>query len=186
MNEHLHQPNAAQLAEIEESCACLNVRKAARAITQLFDEVLQPTGLRSTQFPLLVTVALLGEAPVTQLAEELVMDRTTLARNLKPLESQGLLTQGDQAAFAGYCSAWARWVRFERLVQREKAADVAIGQGYANAATKALHQLTQLLARFGLSPSDRNQVAAVPPRPPGQQTKLGSFLAGAKAGGADA
>ena len=92
MNEHLHQPNAAQLAEIEESCACLNVRKAARAITQLFDEVLQPTGLRSTQFPLLVVVALLGEAPVTQLAEELVMDRTTLARNLKPLESQGLLT----------------------------------------------------------------------------------------------
>ena len=92
MNEHLHQPNTAQLAEIEESCACLNVRKAARAITQLFDEVLQPTGLRSTQFPLLVAVALRGEAPVTQLAEELVMDRTTLARNLKPLESQGLLT----------------------------------------------------------------------------------------------
>jgi len=92
MNEHLHQPNAAQLAEIEESCACLNVRKAARAITQLFDEVLQPTGLRSTQFPLLVVVARLREAPVTQLAEELVMDRTTLARNLKPLESQGLLT----------------------------------------------------------------------------------------------
>ena len=92
MNEHMHQPNAAQLAEIAETCACLNVRKAARAITQLFDEVLQPTGLRSTQFPLLVVVALLGEAPVTQLAEELVMDRTTLARNLKPLESLGLLT----------------------------------------------------------------------------------------------
>src|SRR5438132_1228803 len=102
------------------------------------------------------------------------------------LESQGLLTQGDQAAFAGYCSAWARWVRFERLVQREKAADVAIGQGYVNAATKALHQLTQLLARFGLSPSDRNSVAAVPPHRPGRQTKLGSFLAGAMAGGADA
>ena len=92
MNEHLQQPHAAQLAEIEESCARLNVRKAARAVTQLFDEVLQPTGLRSTQFPLLVAVALRGEAPVTQLAEELVMDRTTLARNLKPLESQGLLT----------------------------------------------------------------------------------------------
>ncbi len=92
MNEHLHQPNAAQLAEIEESCACLNVRKAARAITQLFDEVLQPTGLRSTQFPLLVVVARLREAPVTQLSRELVMDRTTLARNLKPCVRQGLLT----------------------------------------------------------------------------------------------
>jgi DNA-binding MarR family transcriptional regulator len=68
------------------------VRKAARTVTQLFDEVLQPTGLRSTQFTLLVAVALLGEAPVTKLSEALVMDRTTLARNLKPLESQGLLT----------------------------------------------------------------------------------------------
>src|SRR5258707_7844695 len=92
MNEHLHQPNATQLAEIKATCTCSNVRKAARAVTQLVDEGLQPTGLRSTQFTLLVAVALLGEAPVTQLAEELVMDRTTLARNLKPLESQGLLT----------------------------------------------------------------------------------------------
>ncbi len=91
MNEHMHQLNEAQLAEIEETCACLNVRKAARAVTQLYDEVLQPTGLRSTQFTLLVAVALAGEAPVTRLAEALVMDRTTLARNLKPLESQGLL-----------------------------------------------------------------------------------------------
>src|SRR5213078_2148065 len=92
MNEHLHQPNAAQLAEIKATCACANVRNAARAVTQLFDEVLQPTGLRSTQFTLLVAVALLGEAPVMQLSRALVMDRTTLARNLKPLESLGHLT----------------------------------------------------------------------------------------------
>src|SRR5438874_8032803 len=79
MNEQIHQPNAAQLAEIEATCACSNVRKAARAVTQLFDE-------------LLVAVARLREAPVTQLSRALVMDRTTLARNLKPLESLGLLT----------------------------------------------------------------------------------------------
>jgi len=48
--------------------------------------------LRSTQFTLLVAVALSGEAPVTQLSRALVMDRTTLARNLKPLQSLGLLT----------------------------------------------------------------------------------------------
>jgi DNA-binding MarR family transcriptional regulator len=92
MTEHLHQPNAAQLSEIEETCACLHVRKAARTVTQLYDEVLQPTKLRSTQFNLLVAVALAGEAPVTRLAEALVMDRTTLARNLKPCVRQGLLT----------------------------------------------------------------------------------------------
>src|SRR6266567_3350628 len=60
MNEQIQQPNAAQLAEIEATCACSNVRKAARAVTQL--------------------------------SRALVMDRTTLARNLKPLESLGLLT----------------------------------------------------------------------------------------------
>jgi DNA-binding MarR family transcriptional regulator len=92
MNEQIPQPNAAQLAEIEATCACSNVRKAARAVTQLFDEMLQPTGLRSTQFTLLVAVALLGETSVTQLSRALIMDRTTLARNLKPLESLGLLT----------------------------------------------------------------------------------------------
>ena len=92
MNDKLHQLNSAQLAEIEATCACSNVRKAARAVTQLFDEVMQPTGLRSTQFTLLVAIALLGEATVTKLSEALAMDRTTLARNLKPLESQGLLT----------------------------------------------------------------------------------------------
>lgn len=70
----------------------MNVRKAARAVTQLYDEVLQPSGLRATQFNLLVAIALAGEAPVTRLADALVMDRTTLTRNLKPLESQGLIT----------------------------------------------------------------------------------------------
>src|SRR6266481_44296 len=92
MNEQIPQLKAAQLTEIEATCACSNVRKAARAVTQLFDELLQPTGLRSTQFTLLVAVARLREAPVTQLSQALVMDRTTLARNLKPLESLGHLT----------------------------------------------------------------------------------------------
>ncbi len=92
MNEQIHQSNTDQLAEIEATCACSNVRKAARAVTQLFDEMLQPTGLRSTQFTLLVAAARLREAPMTRLSRVLVMDRTTLARNLKPLESLGLLT----------------------------------------------------------------------------------------------
>ena len=91
MNEQIHQPNTAQLAEIEATCACSNARKAARAVIQLFDEMLQPTGVRSTQFPLLVAGALLGETPVMPLSQVLVMDRTTLARNPKPFESQGLL-----------------------------------------------------------------------------------------------
>lgn len=82
-------------AEMVATCVCLNTRKASRAITQFYDRVLQPSGLRTSQFGLLGVIALAGEATMTHLAEEMVMDRTTLTRNLKPLESQGLITIVD-------------------------------------------------------------------------------------------
>ena len=72
-------------------CTCANLRKAARIVTQRFDDALQPVGLGATQLPLLVAVAASGPIPISALAELLVMDRTTLTRNLKPLERDGLL-----------------------------------------------------------------------------------------------
>ncbi len=72
-------------------CACFNLRKTTRAITQLYDEALRPTGLRVTQFSLLIATMMLGSVTVTRLAEIGVMDRTTLTRNLKPLEKKGLI-----------------------------------------------------------------------------------------------
>ncbi len=72
-------------------CVCFNLRKTARWITQLYDDALRPTGLRATQFSLLAATNHLGSATITQLADVMVMDRTTLTRNLKPLESQGYI-----------------------------------------------------------------------------------------------
>ncbi len=72
-------------------CTCYNLRKATRAVTQLYDEMLRPSGLRVTQFSLLSAVGLFGTVSVSALAEEAVMDRTTLTRNLQLLESQGLI-----------------------------------------------------------------------------------------------
>ena len=74
-----------------QACACFNVRKTARVITQLYDEVLRPTGMRITQFALLMAAAGLGPVTVTRLAKLGAMDRTTLTRNLRPLEEQGLV-----------------------------------------------------------------------------------------------
>ncbi len=72
-----------------KNCTNFNLRKAARVVTHLYDEMLKPSGLRSTQYSLL-TVLSLGEAEtISNLAHKLVMDRTTLTRNLKPLQSQG-------------------------------------------------------------------------------------------------
>jgi DNA-binding MarR family transcriptional regulator len=72
-------------------CACFSLRKAARAVTQRYDDALRPAGLRTTQFSLLTLLRLAGPAPMTRLAEEAVMDRTTLARNLKVLQRAGLV-----------------------------------------------------------------------------------------------
>ncbi|QFS50723.1 MarR family winged helix-turn-helix transcriptional regulator [Nostoc sphaeroides] len=60
-------------------------------MTQHFDEVLKPSGLLVTQFTILAAVAIAKSATVNELAEILVMDRTTLTRNLKPLEREGWL-----------------------------------------------------------------------------------------------
>ena len=86
-----------KLAEMARTCACFNFRKASRSVTQLFDQVLAPSGLRSTQLVILVTGQLLGPSSIARLARELVMDRSTLTRNLKPLMNLGLLrlSQGD-------------------------------------------------------------------------------------------
>ncbi len=74
-----------------ENCACFNLRKATRAVTQLFDGALQPIGLRGTQLGILMEISSAGSETIGQLAERLVMDRSTLARDLKPLEKQGLV-----------------------------------------------------------------------------------------------
>ena len=77
--------------EPARSCVCFNLRKSARAITQRYEEALTPTGLHATQFSLLVATRLMNTTTISQLAKALVMDRTTLTRNIKPLEKQGLL-----------------------------------------------------------------------------------------------
>ena len=72
-------------------CACFNIRKASRVVTQYFMETMQPSGLRSTQFTILAMLAASETLTISELAERLVVDRTTLTRNLGPLEKQGLV-----------------------------------------------------------------------------------------------
>lgn len=60
-------------------------------VTQTYDEALKPSGLKSTQFSLLAVLDGIGTVPLSQLADSLVMDRTTLSRNLKPLTDKQLV-----------------------------------------------------------------------------------------------
>ncbi|NJL37207.1 MAG: winged helix-turn-helix transcriptional regulator [Leptolyngbyaceae cyanobacterium RM1_406_9] len=76
---------------VPASCTCFSLRKATRVITQFFDERLQSSGLLVNQFTLLAALSQAGSPTMKALAQILVMDRTTLTRNLKPLQRQGLI-----------------------------------------------------------------------------------------------
>lgn len=72
-------------------CTWFNIRRASRAITQYFDNYFRPYGIRVTQGNILGILNFKGESSITELAEFLFMDRTTLTRNIKPLQKKGLL-----------------------------------------------------------------------------------------------
>lgn len=127
------------LSEVRR-CACATIRRTDRVLTQFYDEVLAPSGLYVTQFTLLA--ALTEAAPVTinRLAEILVMDRTTLTRNLEVLAKQHLVRieegqdrrtrlvlltyEGEEALRR----AWPLWqeaqARIERTLGRERFEDL--------------------------------------------------------------
>ncbi len=84
-------PDLDKCFKAAEMCACGNMRKATRAITQLYDEALRPSGLRATQLALLVAIRVRGPVTVKDLAQITVTDRTTLTRNLQPMEQKELI-----------------------------------------------------------------------------------------------
>src|SRR2546426_35337 len=117
-------------------CACANIRRTDRVITQFYDEVLAPSGLNAPQFALLATLAEVAPITIRRLAEIMVMDRTTLTRNLKLLIKEHLvrgeegedrrrrlafLTQEGEQALQ---RAWPLWqeaqARFEQALGRER------------------------------------------------------------------
>jgi DNA-binding MarR family transcriptional regulator len=72
-------------------CAAGTLRRANRVVSRLYDSFLKPSGIRATQYTVLSIIAARGPVSVNQLATMLVMDRTTLARDLKPLEREGFI-----------------------------------------------------------------------------------------------
>jgi len=74
-----------------EVCNCLALRQASRHVTQFYDQLLASSGLRTTQFSILIRLKRAGPMTINALAKALVMDRTTLGRNILPLEREGLI-----------------------------------------------------------------------------------------------
>jgi len=112
-------------------CTCFRVRKAARRVTQLYDHFLAGAGLRITQFSLLANLRYAGPLTMTELATRLAMDRTTLTRNLRPLQRLGFVavSVGDDrrrrllavtpAGEKAYRAGVGQWQKAQHAVQDE-------------------------------------------------------------------
>ena len=85
-------PQAIAPRAIVEVCFCHHTRRAARAISRVFDEALSPSSFRASQFNILAVIAARDHTSAAEVAGILAMDRTTLSRNLKPLRKAGYLT----------------------------------------------------------------------------------------------
>jgi DNA-binding MarR family transcriptional regulator len=134
-------------------CYCTALRKAARNISQVYDASLKGSGIKATQFALLAELTRHTANPLTmnELAERLVMDRSTLGHNLRPLEREGLvairvdkedhrsrrvvLTAKGATKFS---EAAKLWKQAQELYER------AIGQGQAENLRDTLHRIAAL------------------------------------------
>src|SRR5947207_6764521 len=77
--------------EVRDTCLCLHLQRAARAVARRFDAALRPLGLTSGQFSLLMSLNRPQPASIGDVSALLAMDRTTLTANLKPLERRGFV-----------------------------------------------------------------------------------------------
>jgi DNA-binding MarR family transcriptional regulator len=122
-------------------CNCLALRQAARHVSQFYDQFLIASGLRTTQYSILARLHRKGPMSINVLAAELVMDRTTLGRNILPLERDGLiaiepgridrrskelkLTKAGTARLRAASEAWRQaQARFEAAFGSKRAKDL--------------------------------------------------------------
>jgi DNA-binding MarR family transcriptional regulator len=149
-------PDFSQLArKVATECRGLRVRQVSRLITRVYDECLRSLDIQESQFSVLVAIAMFGEngATIGALANGLVMDRTTLTRNLAPLEKAGLLRVArspddarariivlTRAGERKIESAYPHWERAQKRVRRALGAERG----------EALHsQLTEIVGLAG-------------------------------------
>ena len=104
-------------SDVAGVCVCRKTRETARKISRIYDDLLQPAGIKSTQFTMLAAITLQGGTTLTKLAETLGMDRTTLSRNLKPLERSGLI----EVSAEGYRRARSAGITSKGVATMEKA-----------------------------------------------------------------
>jgi DNA-binding MarR family transcriptional regulator len=122
-------------------CNCTALRKASRRVSQMYDGALAPCGLKSTQFSILSEIERHGDQSLTmgKLADAMIMDRSTLGHNLRPLEHDGLISivtckadrRWKQVVLTGkgretYARAYSLWHEAQRHFEHSFGASEAV------------------------------------------------------------
>ena len=135
MTGNSYRESQAERERRRTECVCINLRYMSRLVSQIYDDALAPAGLKITQFCLLRAIARLEPASVGALAEDQELDRTTLTRNLAPLERDGMIEQTagadkrkslarlTRAGSAAIARALPHWERVQSELRRSLGAE---------------------------------------------------------------
>src|SRR5882724_11183983 len=125
-------------------CMCATVRRASRALTQLYDETLRPLGLRATQFTILQALSLAGEVSQGELGQILAMDSTTLTRTLRIMGREGWIAErrGEDRRERLLRLAKAGRYQFDRALPCWEKAQTRLGRQLGEKRWHALMKLT--------------------------------------------
>jgi DNA-binding MarR family transcriptional regulator len=138
-------------------CNCLAVRQAARYITQFYDQYLAAAGLRTTQYGILAKLKRQGPMSINALAAQLIMDRTTLGRNVRPLERDGLIViEPDPADRRSKVLRLTKTgdTRFERAHKGWAEAQGRFEGAYGGKRASELRRRLRAVVASGLAPFD--------------------------------
>ncbi|HVO88524.1 MAG TPA: MarR family winged helix-turn-helix transcriptional regulator [Casimicrobiaceae bacterium] len=150
MKPSRHDAPSGAAGSLQGACACGRLRRATRALTQLYDDAMAPAGLRVTQFSVLRTLARDGSTRISDLASQQLLDRTAMSRHLDPLVKRGLVSIGrgsdgrtrEVAITAGGMrelhDAEPYWKKAQREVER------TLGNRKLTALIAMLHELEAL------------------------------------------
>jgi len=145
-------PSRETTLTVRNSCLCLRVQRASRAIGRIFDDAFRPLGLNNFQYSLLMMLNRPSPLTVGGLAECLAMDQTTISANLKPLERRRLVTirrAAEDARVKHIVLTSAGSALLARAVERWQTANDAVRASINSADLPALYSSLDTIAEAG-------------------------------------
>ena len=149
---HIHLLCMKTLGNVVLPCMCANLRRAARAVTQLYEEELRPTGLSSSQFTILQALSFIGEVTQGGLGELLAMDSTSLTRTLAIMSRNGWVEKRrgedrrewrlrlSKVGEKQFNAALPLWERAQSRLRQK------LGRSQSNQLTRLTNQVTNAVA----------------------------------------